>query len=147
MTPFWTPGTSLKPNRNRGHFLRSILRTPRPQRGPLGDPLRCLRTSKSQKKYQKITWNTSLRKTSEKIPIRDPPEPQKVMFYLSKTHVFKDPPCREKVSKMIFKSVQNGPLRGPWGPKSRPGAPPKDERKRNQKKRRKNYRKKTCLSK
>ena len=54
----------------------------------------------------------------EKVTIQDPPKPQKVSFYLSKTDVFKDPPYPEKVTKMTPKCPPNDLKIDPMAPKS-----------------------------
>ena len=70
----------------------------------------------------------------EKVTIQDPPKPQKVWFYLSKTHVFEDAPYPEKVTKMRLKRSPNGSQIDPMAPKGAPQGLQKDAHKTNTKK-------------
>ena len=66
----------------------------------------------------------------ETVTIQNPPRPQKVWFYISKTHVFEDAPYPEKVTKIRPKWSPNRPN----GPKRAPQGLQKDAQKTNKKK-------------
>ena len=75
----------------------------------------------------------------EIMKILDPPEPQKVDY--SKTHVFKDPPYPEKVTKMTPKGSPNGSKIDPMAPQGHFKASKKTNENRRQKKTTKNQKK------
>ena len=70
---------------------------------------------KIRAKYGK---STDPKTQQKKVTIQDPPKPEKVVFYYSKTHVFKDPPYPEKVTKMTPKCPPNDLKIDPIAPKS-----------------------------
>ena len=63
-----------------------------------------------------------LKTQHEKVVIQDPPRPQKVWFYYSKTHVFEDEPYSEKATKMTPKGYPNGSQIDPDDPQRAPGS-------------------------
>ena len=62
----------------------------------------------------------------EMIKIRDPPEPQKVVFYYSKTHIFKNVTGHLKMEKMTPKWTPREPKRRPKTSRGPPKALQKD---------------------
>ena len=83
-----------------------------------------------------------LKTMHEAVTIQNPPKPQKVWFYISKTHVFEDAPYPEKVTKMGPKWSPSGPQIDPKAPKRPPKASQKTRRKQMKKKIRKRPQKK-----
>ena len=89
-----------------------------PPKRPIWSPMGTLKANRSSKFDSKYCKSMDSKTQHEKVTFQDPPKPQKVSFYLSKTYVFKDPPYPEK-------SHQNDPKRHPkWLP-NRPQLPPK----------------------
>ena len=65
----------------------------------------------------------------EIMKIREPPEPQEVMFYYSKTHIFTNLPGPLKVHKMSPKRSPKDPKRAPKTSRGPPKALRKDHKK------------------
>ena len=76
-----------------------------------------LRPNKYSKYHKKYSKSIDPKTQHEKDTIQDPPKPQKVWFYYTKTHVFTDPPYPKKVTKMTPKCSPNGSKIDPRAPK------------------------------
>ena len=141
MTPFWGLGTTLEPRCHQGPKLPPNLLPPGTQKGPIRNPLDTLRANKSSKFYKKSSKRTDPKTQQEKVTIQGTSRPQKILFYFSKTHVFKDPPYPEKVCKMTPKCSPNGSQIDPMSPKGPSKASQKTKRKHRQTKTQKNNKK------
>ena len=103
MAPFGGLGATLEPARHQGRKLHPILLPQGPQMRPIWSSMGTLRSNKSTEFDQKSSENNGSKKQHEKDTNWDPPKPQKLMFYYSKTHVFRNPPYAQKITKMTPK--------------------------------------------
>ena len=103
MAPFGSLGATLEPARHQGRKLHPSLSPQGPQMRPIWNSMGTLRSNKSTEFDQKSSENNGSKKQHEKDTIWDPPKPQKLVFYYSKTHVFRNPPYPQKVTKMTPK--------------------------------------------
>ena len=117
MAPFWSLEPTLEPRCHQSPKLCINLVPQGTQKRPLWIPLGTLRPNKSSKFLKKYLKCMDLKTQHEKVVIQDPPRPQKVWFYYSKTHVFEDAPYPEKVTKMRPKWAPKDPQRHPMAPK------------------------------
>ena len=108
MAPFWSLGATLEPWCHQGHKMCTNLAPKGPPKRPIWSPMGTLKANRSSKFDSKYCKSMDSKTQHEKVTIQDPPKPQKVSFYLSKTDVFKDPPYPEKVTKMRPKGIPNG---------------------------------------
>ncbi len=130
MAPFWSLGATLEPWCHQGHKMCTNLAPKGPPKRPIWSPMGTLKANRSSKFDSKYCKSKDSKTQHEKVTIQDPPKPQKVSFYLSKTDVFKDPPYPEKVTKMTPKGTPNGSQIDPNSPKGPSRASPNPSRTR-----------------
>ena len=103
MAPFGGLGATLEPARHQGRKLHPSLSPQGPQMRPIWSSMGTLRSRKSTQFDQKFAENHRSKKQYEKDMTLDSPGPQKLVFYYSKTHVFRNPRYPQKVTKMAPK--------------------------------------------
>ena len=116
MAPFGGLGATLEPARHQGRKLHPNLTPQAPKMRPIWIPKETLRPNKIHKSHRRMLKRCWSEKQKEKVRNQNPPKPQKLLFYCSKTHVFRNPPYPQKVTKMTPKWPQN------WSKMSHTGA-------------------------
>ena len=134
MPPSGGLGATLEPARHQGRKLHPSLSPQGPQMRPIWSSMGTLRSNKSTKFDQKSPKNNETKKQRKKCTSRDPPKPQKLVFYYSKTHVFRNPPYPQKVTKMTPKWPPNCSKMSHTGAKRPLQHLPENEQKTNTKK-------------
>ena len=138
MAPFWSLGATLEPWRHQGHKMCTNLAPKGPRKRPIWSPMGTPKANRSSKFDSKYCKSMDSKTQHEKVTIQDPPKPQKVAFYYNKTHVFKDPPCLENITKMTPKCSPNGskidPRLSKWPPRAYKKTPKKPTQKKTPKK-------------
>ena len=134
MAPFWSFGATLEPWCHQGHKMCTNLAPKGPPKRPIWSPMGTLKTNISSKVDWKYRKSIDPKTQREKVTIQDPPKPQKVSFYFSKTDVFKDPPYPEKSPKWPQKAPQMASKSTPIAPKGPSKASKKTNKKRSEKK-------------
>ena len=97
---FWGPGTHLGTLTVPGSPISPKLSAQGVPKGPLWGPNGALKRHKNTKNAQKVLPEIHTRKYHQKVTNWAPPEPQKVMFYCSKTTIFTNPSYPQKDTKM-----------------------------------------------